>query len=501
MARIFVSYSRADSLFVEQFVSLLEKAFPNHTIWYDEHIYGGRDWWQLILTEIDRCDLFIYLLSNDSLASPYCQAEWQEANRLQKPWLPVIVRPKTNIDQAPDDLRTAIHCIQWVDLSNGFKDAFANAKVYGAINELLRQSSTSPVPPLTPRPVRVPSVTTPPIPPKPDRRRLDPTVVVAIIGLISAVLVAAIGILPALLNNVKPSDTPVPTNVSVPTTQVAIAPTITPILLVPSFSPTLLSTSTHAPTLTPTSTLSPSNTPFPTVTKNSQWTAKTQVFNGVSMLLVPPGCFMMGSDPTIDSQARSNEQPQTQICFQQPFWIDQTAVTQAQFRQFNGSAAHSSYFSGDPRPVEQITWFAAKAYCEQQRGGRLPTEAEYEYAARGPDDLVYPWGNAFNGNDVVYYENSGLQTADVGSKPGGRSWVGALDMSGNVWEWTSSIYKPYPYDATDGREDNSDTNSERVLRSGSSLGNTPLDQRAASRGHIEPSSRTIYGGVRCVRSY
>src|SRR5262249_11671772 len=132
----------------------------------------------------------------------------------------------------------------------------------------------------------------------------------------------------------------------------------------------------------------PTSTPPPTVTANSQWTPKMKTFDGVTMVLVPPGCFLLGSAAVRDSQARPEEQPLTRICFKQPYWIDQTPVTQAQFKQFNGQAVVASYFAGDNRPVEGITWAEAKAYCEQQRGGRLPTEVEYEYAARGPDALI-----------------------------------------------------------------------------------------------------------------
>jgi iron(II)-dependent oxidoreductase len=249
-----------------------------------------------------------------------------------------------------------------------------------------------------------------------------------------------------------------------------------------------------------TATAPPYSGRVPIVTNNDQWTPQMSPFNGVMMVLVPPGCFMMGSDPAKDSFALPAEQPQAKICFQQPFWIDQNLVTQEQFRQFGGKAAHPDYFSGDQRPVEGITWFEAKAYCEKQRGARLPTEAEWEWAARGPDDLIYPWGNNFDANKVVYAQNSWRQTVDVGSYPSGQSWVGALDMSGNDWEWTSTIYRPYPYNANDGRENNNDVNSHRVLRGGSWANNSDWI-RAAYRHNDDPSDQTSSLGVRCARSF
>ena len=93
MARIFISYSRADRPFVDDLVLLLRRVYGHDGLWYDDDIHGGEDWWQTILAEIAACELFVYLISNDSLASPYCQAEMREALRLRKQILPVIVRP------------------------------------------------------------------------------------------------------------------------------------------------------------------------------------------------------------------------------------------------------------------------------------------------------------------------------------------------------------------------------------------------------------------------
>lgn len=101
---------------------------------------------------------------------------------------------------------------------------------------------------------------------------------------------------------------------------------------------------------------------------------------------------------------------------------------------------------------------------------------------------------------MVYSNNSGSQTAAVGSRPGGISWVGAYDMSGNVWEWTSTIYEDYPYNADDGRESNSNSNSTRVLRGGSWLSDNSGYFRASNRLRLNPNYWFNYAGFRCARS-
>jgi len=153
----------------------------------------------------------------------------------------------------------------------------------------------------------------------------------------------------------------------------------------------------------------------------------------------------------------------------------------------------------DRLPVSNVSWFAAKAYCEW-RNARLPTEAEWEKAARGPDGLEYPWGNQWdpritNTGDDGEWEQG---IAPVGSYPDNVSPYGAYDMSGNVWEWTADRYQPY---------ENSDYRSpafgdtRRVLRGGGGgEGHYAISYffRGATRQFSEPEMESEDVGFRCV---
>ncbi len=231
---------------------------------------------------------------------------------------------------------------------------------------------------------------------------------------------------------------------------------------------------------------------------NADWEVEAKTFDEVDMVLVPRGCFHMGGDG------------KTKICYDDPFWIDKYEVTEAQFVSFGGDLYEDlepdeteEYTPSDELPVHDISWSAAKAVCAE-RGGRLPTEAEWEYAARGPDGNIYPWGDEFfrtyvNCSSLGCSSDSYRTRAPVGSFPEGASWVGALDMVGNVDEWTSTIWADYPYDATDGREDQDNQTALRVSRGGSYRSKWSGVQASARVGQIYTGSSGL--GFRCVLDY
>lgn len=218
---------------------------------------------------------------------------------------------------------------------------------------------------------------------------------------------------------------------------------------------------------------------------NTAWQSASNTFNGVEMVIVPTGCFVMGSD-----KGRRDEQPTQKICFDHAFWIDRYEVT-------NGQYGSEGPFAGAKKPHTNLTWFEARDFCVK-RGARLPTEAEWEYAARGPDSLLYPWGDKFIPDNLIYDANFNGQLSNIGSRPGGVSWVGADDLAGNAWEWVSSLYRPYPYQAQDGREDPNDSTNRRVYRGG--IGTYITDGASASaRFRIDPNAHEWFVGFRCAK--
>ncbi|MCZ7554697.1 MAG: SUMF1/EgtB/PvdO family nonheme iron enzyme, partial [Anaerolineales bacterium] len=261
---------------------------------------------------------------------------------------------------------------------------------------------------------------------------------------------------------------------------------------------------------------------------NADWSPVVREFNGLPMVYVPAGCFVIGStDPQIDAaleQCRADygpcerdwftdEKPRSEVCLD-AFWIGQTEVTNAQYQACVQAGACSPlkdrrYAGNDNHPVVSVDWFQARDYAAWV-GGALPSEAQWEYAARGPQGLQYPWGEEVDENRLNYcdancanewrhaaYDDGYAQTAPVGSFPAGASWVGALDLSGNVWEWTSTLYQGYPYRAGDGREDPASAGWGRVLRGGSWTDGR-FNARAADRLWLQPSTTDFHYGFRIV---
>ena len=229
------------------------------------------------------------------------------------------------------------------------------------------------------------------------------------------------------------------------------------------------------------------------------------------MVEVPAGEFTMGSAED-DRWAEDGEKPQHEI-FVDAFRISKYPVTNAQYAEFVKATKRNppEHWPGQEpppdlrnHPVVYVSWHDAMAYCqwlgkEKGRTCRLPTEAEWEKAARGTDGRIYPWGNEFSAEKCNMRETGIGGPSPVGMFPDGVSPYGCLDMSGNVWEWTLSEYKPYPYNPDDGREDVVGADRRRVLRGGA-FNLVDYHVRAAVRYRSPPLYRGYYLGFRVVFS-
>ncbi len=223
---------------------------------------------------------------------------------------------------------------------------------------------------------------------------------------------------------------------------------------------------------------------------------------GQPFVHVPTGAFLMGSDPATDPLAEENEQPQHQLRLP-GYWISRYPVTAQQYQDFLRESSyrprHNGRTYGEPDyPAVDITWFDALAYCDwlTRRSGlpvSLPSEAEWEKAARGLDGRRYPWGSQPPTEDLCSLTHS----TPVGQySPQGDSPFGCADMVGNVWEWTRSAYEIYPYDPADGRE--SLTGEEARVVKGLTFNNAERYTRCAYRYRLKPILHLQVLGFRVV---
>jgi formylglycine-generating enzyme required for sulfatase activity len=256
----------------------------------------------------------------------------------------------------------------------------------------------------------------------------------------------------------------------------------------------------------------------------------------MTMVFVPGGTFQMGSTETEVSDAIAfckqhynicnewfymREYPQHTVTIDD-FWIDKTEVTNAQYRQcveadicvepITCKKGEPTYYDDEKseHPVVCVSWDDAQTYCEWA-DARLPSEAEWEFAFRGEQNLIYPWGNTFDGTKLNYcdvncelphaddqYDDRYEKTAPVGSYPEDASWCGALDMSGNISEWVADWSGNYST-ASVSNPTGPPTGTEKILR-GCNWYFQPAYCRGAARPFVSPDTRYDYLGFRCATS-
>ena len=227
--------------------------------------------------------------------------------------------------------------------------------------------------------------------------------------------------------------------------------------------------------------------------------------DGLKCVWVPPGTFVMGCSQD-DSECDPDEKPPHQVTVTKGFWMGQTEVTVGAYKRFTGGAGRqmppepalngrpvSPGWSDETMPIVDVTWDDAQAYCSWA-GGRLPTEAEWEYAARAgsPEALYGPI------DEVAWYlANGGSKTHPVGEKRANE--FGLYDMLGNVWEWVNDGYDESYYQNSPSQDPKGPTSgSLRVLRGGSES-SYPRMVRASDRYRLERGVRGNDYGFRCVR--
>ena len=264
---------------------------------------------------------------------------------------------------------------------------------------------------------------------------------------------------------------------------------------------------TQAPTQPPsnTSTPEPSATPAPTATAKAKLVVtKVRPRDEMVMVFVPNGTFTMGQE-----NGEPDESPLRQV-YLDSYWIDMYEVTVAQYKQCVAAEAcklpsllasytHENYYESPTfanNPVVNVSWAQAQEYC-QWTGSDLPTEAQWEKAARGTDGNLYPWGDDAPNSSLANYGSINGDTLEVGSYPSGASPYGAMDMVGNVYEWVRDWYGPYDKNATK-NPTGSGPGSFKVLR-GCGWFSVEGSLRVSNRTYLDPATRDNDIGFRCIQ--
>jgi formylglycine-generating enzyme required for sulfatase activity len=236
------------------------------------------------------------------------------------------------------------------------------------------------------------------------------------------------------------------------------------------------------------------------------------------MIVIPAGEFKMGCSPENDPYCYYISEEKLHTVYLETYKIDKYEVTYRRYQKCIDAGVCSVLAIGggmnygwpgiDKFPVNGVTWYQAKTFCEWQ-GRRLPTEAEWEKAARGTDVRVYPWGNEEPNFDLAVMDGPeagqlGCGTGNVmnvGSKPKGASPYGVMDMAGNVWEWTADWHsEDYYYNSPKKNPKGPESGTHKTCRGGDFFSRYGYEVRTTSRFPYEPSDYSIAIGFRCAKS-
>jgi len=498
LLKVFLCHAHSDKDAVKALYDRLTR--DGVDAWLDkENLLPGQSWRTEIQKAVRGADVVIVLHSKEFNQAGFRQREvkWALDTAMEKPEGEIFVIPARLEDCEVLDSLSEWH---WVDLfaDNGYEMLMralrARSDSIGATLQAKRSWFPKVATPIVKSGKKVEEVPIPEvkeeqpeqvekqdapvehIAPKVTTRpkwqpfKLKTEYVVAIIGAMATIIAAIIGT-PLIERMFSPAPEP-------------IATATLPI----QASPTEPIVETVAPTLTSTKTLTPAPTGLPSTITDPK---------GVEMVLVPDGKFTMGSDT-----GDTDEKPPHDV-FLDAYYIDKYEVTNALYKvcveaEICSQPANTNHYNNSQyaqHPVVYVDWNMTKEYCEW-RDARLPTEAEWEKAARGTDGRTYPWGEGIDDTFANYSRNIG-DTTPVGNYPKGVSPYGAYDMAGNVWEWVADWYVAYP-----GNTDSTDFygTTLRVLRGGSWY-NLNSYVRSAYRNDYYPAYTNIgFIGFRCARS-
>ncbi len=333
-----------------------------------------------------------------------------------------------------------------------------------------------------------------------------------LLGVIVAALMLGFSLLNINTNKVTPQNTAVVEQAALDQEKAdqSIPPTIQ---ITPETSSITFTEEVKTPIPLPTNTLfvpTETDIPVPTSTPGlSVGSTMVRSRDKMTMMYVPASNFIMGSD-----NGRKDEKPAHSV-YLDSYWIDRTEITNAQYFKCadlgvcppptnQASASRNKYYGNpeyDDYPVIFVSWGMAEKYCEWV-GGRLPTEAEWEKAARGEDGRTYPWGEDIEKSNANFatIKSAKDDTTPVGQYESGKSVYGVYDMTGNVWEWVADRYSPTYYQNSDSKNPQGPSNGyKRVLRGGAWSHKIEFT-RSAVRLSNNPTAAGNDLGFRCAKS-
>lgn len=480
MGHIFISYSRKDEEYVNKLVAAIEN--EGFDVWIDRELLTGDKWIKTINHQIDTCDAFVIVMTDDSSRSQWVQREVLYAIQEGKRIFPLLLQGKLWM------LLQDFNYFQVTDASipskKFFKDiekivprsevwlATQRETIEKARQKLAEEERQRIAKEKAARDAAREKVAKEALARQTARREFFAKFferTKQYLRLVSIVIVIGLLIWGG-------------------------AEVISKAFSGTTFTPSLSITSTASLLATA------SETPLPNEIKDS---------NKISMMLVPAGEFEMGKDDGL-----SDEKP-SHLVYLDSFYIDKYEVTNSLYEICvkKGGCTRPKYTdlyyasAFENRPVVYVNWFMANAYC-QWRGGSLPTEAQWEKAARGEEKLTYPWGEL---PPIVQYANyNGDASKDVGSFSSVRSPYGVLDLAGNVSEWVYDWYSPEYYQTvflekisnptgpTDAPYQPSHNYYGRVFRGGSWRTTNTYELSTSFRYRLDPNSYVDDLGFRCA---